>query len=125
MLEEQAHTHLTPRTHSLLVATHTHTSEPPLSCTAVEHVAARCLCSQQAGNCKDLALKLVPGEPFHPSMLVRGRAVPDAWPGGLPPALWRWDEDKISQEVFDGMRRDPVVKVGSTTRQGEMQGAPP
>jgi hypothetical protein len=48
-------------------------------------------------------------------MLVRGRAVPDAWPGGLPPALWRWEAGNISKEVFEGMRRHPQLQVGSAS----------
>ena len=63
--------------------------------------------------CSDLVQRLLPAEPFHPSMLVRGRAVPDAWPGGLPPSLWRWEGGNISKEAYEAMRRQPVVKVGS------------
>jgi len=94
-------------------------AEHQLSCSpAATHAAAWRLCRQQPGvACSDLVKKLVPAEPFHPSMLVRGRAVPDAWPGGLPPALWRWDAEKISRQQFQALRRDPLVKVGSAAWQ--------
>lgn len=55
--------------------------------------------------------RLVPQEPFHPSMLVRQRVPPSSWPGGLPPSLWRWDADTITRRAFDEMNATQPVRL--------------
>ncbi|KAF5835066.1 hypothetical protein DUNSADRAFT_7916 [Dunaliella salina] len=67
-------------------------------------------------TCLDAA-KYTLEEPFHPSMLVRNRKVPEDLPGGAPLAAWRWDSGIITREEFDAVPKNLRTGNGGSCAQ--------